>query len=108
MNSSCKHKRKFIFFPLVAIAFVLMAGFVVMLLWNNILPAVITSVGTLTYIQAIGLFVLCRILFGGFRGRGGYGGRGYKSMPPWKEKMLNMSEEEREKIKTEWRERCKN
>ncbi|MEO6302185.1 MAG: hypothetical protein ABIP51_03325 [Bacteroidia bacterium] len=106
MNSSFKHKRKFIFFPLIALAFVLGAGYIVMLLWNAILPAVITSVGTLTYIQAVGLLILCRILFGGFKGRGGYGGYGNKGTPLWKEKMMNMSEEDREKFKNEWRERC--
>ena len=107
MNPCFKHNRKFIFFPLVALAFILGAGYVVMFLWNAILPAVITSVGTLNYSQAIGLLILCRILFGGFKGRGGYGHHGYKNMPPWKEKMMNMSEEEREKLKNDWRERCK-
>lgn len=77
-----------------------------MFLWNAILPSVITSVGALTYLQAIGLLILCRILFGGFRGGGYRGYQGYKNNPAWKEKMMNMSEEEREKFKNEWRERC--
>jgi hypothetical protein len=102
MNNPFQHKRKFIFFPLIALAFVAGGGAAVMLLWNAILPEVITSVGKLTYVQAVGLLALCRILFGGFRGRGGY----YKQGPPWRQKMANMSEEEREKFKAEWRARC--
>lgn len=105
MNSEFKHRRKFFFFPLIALAFILAGGFAVMFLWNNILPSVIPAVGTLTYLKAIGLLILCRILFGGFRGRGGYG-RGYKGGPPWRQKMMNMSEEEREKLKAQWKERC--
>jgi hypothetical protein len=109
MNAPFKHRRKFLFFPLIAAAFIFAGGFAVMYLWNAILPEVITSVGKLTYIQAIGILILCRILFGAFkggRGHGGYcghsSGRGYG----WREKMQGMSEEEREKFKAEWRERC--
>lgn len=105
MNPNFKHKGRFFFYPLIGAAFVLGAGYAVMFLWNAILPTVIPAVGTVTFLQAIGLFALCRILFGGFRGRGGYGGYKYKNSA-WKEKMLNMSEEEREKLKSEWRERC--
>ena len=92
-------------FPLVAIAFVAGGGFAVMTLWNAILPSVITVVGTLTYLQAVGLLILCRILFGGFRGRGGQG-HGYRGGAPWRQKMMSMSEEEREKFKAQWKERC--
>ena len=107
MNSQFKPGRKFIFFPLIAIGFILAGGFAVMHLWNAILPAVIPSVGMLTYLQAIGLLVLCRILFGGFKGGGGYRGKNLRGgPPPWREKMMNMSEEEREKFKREWKERC--
>lgn len=106
MNSKFKHRGRFIFYPLIAAAFIVGAGYAVMFLWNAILPSVIPAVGTVTFLQAIGLFALCRILFGGFRGRGGWAGHNYKNSPAWKEKMMNMSEEEREKLKNEWRERC--
>ncbi len=46
---------------------VALAALAVMLLWN----AVITSIfglGVITYLQALGLLALCRILFGGFGG----------------------------------------
>ena len=49
-------------------------GFVVMSLWNWLIPG-ITGWHALTLIQALGLLVLCRILFGGFgRGKRGWGG----------------------------------
>ena len=44
-------------------------GFVVMSLWNALLPA-ITSLHTITFVQALGLLVLARILFGSFRRHG--------------------------------------
>jgi hypothetical protein len=103
MNTPFKHKRRFFFFPFVVLAFILLASLAVMLLWNEIIPALFVSTGKLTYPHAVGLLILCRILFGGFKGRGP---GGYRGGPPWRQKMMNMSEEEREKFKTEWRERC--
>jgi len=91
----------FIFLGLLAI---LLFGEVVMLLWNNVLAAV-TNVHTITFLQALGLLVLSKILFGGFRGGGWGHRRGY-----WKQRMQqkwsNMTPEEREKFKQEWEKRC--
>jgi hypothetical protein len=80
-------------------------GFIVMGLWNAILPAVI-GVKTITFVQALGILVLSKILFGGFSG-----GRGrWRGSPAWREKMKqrwdNMNPEEREKFKAEWKNRC--
>lgn len=50
-----------LFFAAVALGF----GYAVMRLWNAILPAV-AAVHPLSYWQAVGLLVLCRILIGGF------------------------------------------
>jgi hypothetical protein len=102
MNTSFKNRRKFFIFPLVGLAFVAVAGLLVMLLWNAILPSVFSNVGSLTYLHAVGLLILCRILFGGFKG----GRPGFKSGPPWRQKAMNMTPEEREKFREEWRERC--
>jgi len=80
-------------------------GFVIMTLWNHILVAVL-SVKAITYTQALGIFVLSKLLFGGFKGRGcgcGFRGRG-KEM---KEKWMNMTPEEREQFKQNWRSRCR-
>jgi hypothetical protein len=93
--------KKWIAFPFVAAVLLLAAGGIVMLLWNAILPEVL-SAKKLNYLQAIGLLALCRILFGGFgggRGRGGPMGRMHRRPP---------SLEERERLKEMWRERCRN
>jgi Ca2+/H+ antiporter, TMEM165/GDT1 family len=101
------HKRfwikKIIGFTMIAVACLALLAWVVMLLWNGVLVEVV-QVSTVNYWQALGLLVLSKILFGGFRGKGG----DYKKR--WKEKMeqklSGMSEEEREKIKEEWKHRC--
>jgi hypothetical protein len=70
-------------------------GFVVMALWNAVLPAV-TGLHAITFIQALGLLVLSRILFGGLRGWGRRGGH-------WRARMharwQQMTPEERERFR---------
>src|SRR2546422_5297798 len=56
----------------IAITAVVVFGFVVMSLWNWLAPAVFGA-RTINFWQAFGIVVLCKILFGGFRGRPGYG-----------------------------------
>jgi hypothetical protein len=74
-------------FALVAVA---VLGAVVMGLWNAVLPGLFSgSVNPIGYWQGLGLLLLCRILFGGFRGRGGWHGR-----EQW-EKWQAMTPEER-------------
>src|SRR5262249_60372870 len=55
-------------FVLFAVAAILVFGFVVMILWNWLMPALF-GWRVINFWQALGLLVLCRILFGGFRGR---------------------------------------
>lgn len=88
-------------FFLVIVA-LLVFGAIVMGLWNAILPAVI-GVKSITYLQALGILLLSKILFGGFRG--GWGDRRGKWMQ-MQQKMAAMTPEEREKFKSEWRNRC--
>jgi hypothetical protein len=45
-------------------------GVIVMLLWNCLIPNIFPGANAVNYWQALGLLLLCRILFGGFRGRG--------------------------------------
>jgi cytochrome b subunit of formate dehydrogenase len=101
-------KRRFgagriVFFILVAAIAVLVFGGVVMLLWNNVL-AQVTNVSTITFLQALGILVLAKILFGGFRG--GWGPRRYYWRQRMMQKWTQMTPEEREKFKNEWRSRC--
>ena len=95
--------RRVVMFVLIGAIAILVFGGIVMLLWNNIL-AQVTSVHTITFLQALGILVLSKILFGGFRGA--WGGRHYY----WRQKMMNkwnnMTPEEREKFKQEWQRRC--
>lgn len=91
------------FFILIPIGFFFAIGLAVMLLWNALIPAIV-GLPVITYWQALGLFVLCRLLFGGF----GFGG-GRK--PPFdrqklREKWMNLSDEERTQWKEQWKKRC--
>jgi len=98
-------RKKFCLIPVFALAFVALISWVVMALWNNILVAVV-HVGAVTFWQAAGIFVLSKILFTGFRG--GHGGPWGRH--EWKQKMqqkwMNMTPEEKEKFKDEWKTRC--
>ena|SRR5712675_677832 len=95
--------KRILFFILLAALAIFVFGSVVMLLWNNVLAQVV-NVSTITFAQALGILVLSKILFGGFRG--GWGPR----HPYWKQRMRqkwnNMTAEEREKFKQEWQNRC--
>ncbi len=100
--------KKIAGFIVCAIAMVAVLGYTVMLLWNHVLVAVIGGVSLITFWQALGLLVLGKILFGGFHGGCGWGGhKGSHWKNEMKEKWQGMSTEEREKIKQEWRNRCK-
>ena len=83
---------------LLAVVFVSVAGAVVMWLWNALVPDIFGA-SEITWVQALGLLVLARLLVGG-RGHGGPGGR-----RRWRghseRKLANMSPEERERWKAE-------
>jgi len=55
--------------PLAIVIFMAIGGEVVLHLWNWLLPALF-GWRQITFWQAIGLLVLCRILFGGLGGHG--------------------------------------
>ena len=97
--------KKIVGFTIFAIVMAAVLSFVVMSLWNNIL-AVVLHISVITFWQALGILVLSKILFGGFKGGCGRhnGGHWKKEM---QEKWHGMTSEEREKIKQEWRNRCR-
>jgi hypothetical protein len=78
------------------------AGFVVMQLWNWLMPVLFGWHG-IGFWQAIGILVLSKILFGGFRGRPGHHlhWRG-RMMERWEQ----MTPEEREKFRESMRGCC--
>ena len=94
----------FLFFGAVAVA---AAGAIVMYLWNAILPRV-TGVKALGYWDALGLLILCKILFGGFHKGGGKShSKRFAKRKKWMEKWHNMSPEEKAEMKERWKERCR-
>lgn len=95
-------RGRFIFIPIAVVAFLSGISYIVMQLWNNLLPAIL-HVGVITFWQAMGIFILCKILFG--FGRGGHKGG------PWMrhrmaERFKNMSPEEREKFRAKMEQHC--
>jgi hypothetical protein len=85
------------------LAFVVVAtlvfGFVVMNLWNWLMPALF-GLKTITFVQALGLFLLSKILLGGFHRHGGRDrGRDKRWNQQMVERWMGMSEEEREKFR---------
>jgi hypothetical protein len=90
---------KFAFF---GILFLAVFTFVVMRLWNWLVPAVF-GWHVINYWQALGLLVLSKILFGGFRG-------GPHRHWRWRGRMMErweqMTPEEREKFRNSMRGRC--
>jgi hypothetical protein len=72
------------------------AGWVVMALWNWLIPPIV-GWRALTFLQALGLLLLSRLLFGGLRPRAGGWRHGR-----WRQ----LSPEERERLRAEMRWRC--
>jgi hypothetical protein len=69
-------------------------GFVVMRLWNWLMPAIF-GLHLISFWQAVGLVILSKILFGSFHGRTG-GRRHWRRM---RERWEQMTPEQREKLR---------
>ena len=93
----------FLVAPPALVLFIAICGEIVMHLWNWLAPALF-GWHTITFWQALGLLVLCRILFGGF------GGKGHDRRGRWRQKYderwSRMTPEERERLSKSWRGRC--
>jgi hypothetical protein len=106
VSNMTKRKRLiFVIGPLAILAMVLFAfigGEVVRWLWNWLLPPLF-GWRLITFWQALGLLVLCRILFGGL-GRHGVPRRsmGRRMIERWE----GLTPEERERFRERWRQRC--
>src|SRR6266403_2912710 len=87
---------------LIGITAIVVFGFIVMSLWNWLAPAVFGA-RTINFGQALGVLVLSKILFGGFRGRPGYGGHWRRRMSA---RWQQMTPEEREKFRQGISHRC--
>lgn len=98
-----KVQKVICFLPVVALIAAAL-GFAVMFLWNAILPEVVHA-GRLNFWQALGLLVLCRLLFGNFK-KGGENNRFKQRAMAMRSKWQNMNEEERVRFKEEYKRRC--
>ncbi len=103
-NNTNRRKRRSFFLLFIPVLFFVFTA-IVMLLWNAVLPGVL-HVNPLTYWQAAGLLVLCRILFGSFRFGGGPPRRFDGPPAHLKDKWMNMTDEEKRKFREEWKKRC--
>jgi hypothetical protein len=101
-------------FVVLALALVAALSYVVMSLWNALVPSLFHG-PTVQFWQAVGLLILCRILFGGFRGRGGHGWHGgpgwYGHNGGWRQRMWrrhweSLTPEERERLRAKFKQRC--
>lgn len=91
---------------LFLVAGLLVFGWIVMTLWNAIIPDLFKG-PALAFWQAVGLLVLSHLLFRGWSPwRFGNGWRHDRWKRRFEEKLAAMSPEEREKFNEEWRRRC--
>lgn len=101
-------------FVVIAVAAVALLSAIVMSLWNELIPSLFKG-PTIGFWQAAGLLVLSRILFGGFRGRGGHGrwrhggpwrhgapwGREWRERA-WRDRWEAMTPEERDRLRAKF------
>ena len=88
-----KSKWKLLWIPPAIVLFLTVCGEVVMHLWNWLLPPLF-GWHAITFWQALGLLLLCRILFGGLNGHGP--GRHRSRL---RERWDKMTPEERERLR---------
>jgi hypothetical protein len=90
---------KIVVFGTVAVAAV---SFIVMGLWNVLMPGIF-ALPVISFWQALGLLILSKLLFGGFRGFSA-------GAPRWRRRMIErweqMTPEERERFKQGMRSGC--
>lgn len=109
-------KRKYVKygvgFLFIAAAMIALMGYATMFLWNWLIPEIFGG-STITFLQAIGLIALGKLLTGFMswspRGWGKHSHMGYRG-EHWRAKMeakmANMTPEEKEKFKKYYYDRC--
>ena len=91
-----RHRAWFLGKVILVLAVVALAAGLVVVLWNTVAITALGGAQPLDYVHALGLLVLCRLLFGGFGGRR-FGNRRAR----W-EKWQAMTPEEREALSQRW------
>lgn len=100
MSHKGRWVKKALAFALLALVALAALGLIVMLLWNALVPALFGG-PRLSYLQAAGLLVLSRILFGRLWLRHG---RWRDRM--WRKHWENLTPEERERLMDKYRRHC--
>ena len=97
------HAAKFLLLAVIA-SFAI--GFIVMMLWNALIPDLFKG-PVVSYWQSIGLLLLSHILLRGW-GKWRYtnGWRSDHWRNRFEEKLATMTPDEREKFREEWKHRC--
>ncbi|QNL49551.1 hypothetical protein H8S90_22955 [Olivibacter sp. SDN3] len=98
MKGMFNSRWKFVLIPVLVVAILALVGYVVMWLWNHTITEIFT-VQKISFWQALGLFILCKILFG-FGGRKGGGGWKRAAM---RRKFAKLSDEEKERFKASFK-----
>jgi hypothetical protein len=88
---------------LIAVVAATVIGFVVMGLWNALMPPIF-GLHVISFWQALGLLLLAKILFGGLH-RHSHGGRG-QWRRAMRERWEHMTPEQRERFRENMRTRC--
>lgn len=89
-----RFRSKYFAKALLFVLFIAVMGWVVMRLWNWVIPGLGVEAHAIDFPHAIGLLVLCRILFGGFRGHGG----GCYKRRQWQQ-WQRMTQQERDQLR---------
>ena len=89
-----KRGKRIVKMIIIAIIALPLFGFLLMTLWNWLMPGIF-HLPPIGFWQALGVFFLSRILFGGFGGDGGRRFRHRRMMERWEE----MTPEERERFR---------
>ena len=94
-------------FLLFGALFIAVGGFLTMRLWNALVPDLFGG-PIISFWQMLGLLLLSRILFGGFRGGrpGGWARRRAAWRSKMENRMANLSPEEQEKFQQKMRGAC--
>ncbi|WP_286858104.1 MULTISPECIES: hypothetical protein [Sphingobacterium] len=101
MRRQGKGKFAFVFVAIIIGVFLLVA--LLQYLWNTLMCDIF-NLKAISYWQAFGLFLLSRILFGRGFGKSGRGGF-RKNFPSDMGRHGDLSEEERERLREEWKRR---
>lgn len=98
---SSKRKGKKIFIGLAIVVFFFLVIALLQFLWNALVPEIF-GFKAISYGQALGLFLLSKLLFGRGFGRPGGFRRRFKNRDMNRE---DISEEDRQRLREEWKRR---